>query len=159
MLPLVRVTPPPFFFGQALSTNGVVGGCVGAVDRLHISTTAPSRNTVLNVTDYYSGNKRGYGLNVQAIATATLSFSAVSTIAPGSANHWRAWNNSSLSRATARLPRGFYLLGDDAAYPLSEKLLTPYPGRNLPRDKDSFNFHLSQLRIRVEMALGVVMQT
>lgn len=62
--------------------NGVMSGCVGAVDGLHISTAATSKNTVLNVTDYYSGVKRGYGLNVQAIATVTLRFSAVSTIAP-----------------------------------------------------------------------------
>lgn len=62
----------------------------------HISIAARTKNTGLNVTDYNSGNKRRYGLNVQAIATATLCFSAVSIIAPGSANrefgiihHWR----------------------------------------------------------------------
>eukprot|EP00956_Cyclotella_meneghiniana_P044551 scaffold322528_cov195-Cyclotella_meneghiniana.AAC.1 len=50
------------------------------------------------------------------------------------------------------LPLGLYFVGD-AAYPLSEKLLTPYVGvhRHSSPYHDSFNYHLSQLRIRVEM--------
>ena len=71
---------------------------------------------------------------------------------------WVAWRESELSRATSRLPDGYYVLGD-AAYPLSEKLLTPYPGKRLPRDLDSFNFHLSQLRIKIEQSFGILVST
>ena len=43
----------------------------------------------------------------------------------------------------------------DAAYSLHENLLVPFIGAHkLNPDKDAFNFHLSQLRIRIEMAFG-----
>ena len=56
------------------------------------------------------------------------------------------------------LEEGDYLLGD-AAYPISEKLLVPFTGsqRN-DLYQDSFNFHLSQLRIRIEMSFGRLVQ-
>lgn len=47
------------------------------------------------------------------------------------------------------------MLGD-AAYPLSDQLLTPYPGKLLPRDQDAFNFYLSQLRVKIEQAFGIL---
>ena len=43
----------------------------------------------------------------------------------------------------------------DAAYPLGERTLTPFTGADrLDTYKDAFNFYLSQLRIRVEMVFG-----
>mmetsp|Transcript_33765 Transcript_33765/g.75847 ORF Transcript_33765/g.75847 Transcript_33765/m.75847 type:complete len:94 (-) Transcript_33765:1098-1379(-) len=48
-----------------------------------------------------------------------------------------------------------YLLGD-AAYKSIPNVLTPFEGTNLPIWKDSFNFHLSQLRINVECAFGML---
>eukprot|EP00475_Leptophrys_vorax_P038089 TRINITY_DN6652_c0_g1_i7.p1 TRINITY_DN6652_c0_g1~~TRINITY_DN6652_c0_g1_i7.p1 ORF type:complete len:122 (-),score=16.64 TRINITY_DN6652_c0_g1_i7:172-537(-) len=49
----------------------------------------------------------------------------------------------------------YYLLGDNA-YPISEHLITPFSGCDGPitQARDSFNFYLSQLRIRIEMAFG-----
>lgn len=60
-----------------------------------------------------------------------------------------------MSDLVAKLPHGYYILGD-AAYPLSNQLLTPYPGKGLSPDYDSFNFHLSQLRVKVEQSFGVL---
>ena len=57
-----------------------------------------------------------------------------------------------------RLPDGYDITGD-AAYPISEKLLTPYPGKSLPKDQDSFNFHLSQLRVKIEQSFGILAST
>ena len=52
------------------------------------------------------------------------------------------------------LPMGWYGVGD-AAYTLSEHLLTPFTGvGRLDPAHDAFNYYLSQLRIRVEMAFG-----
>ena len=48
------------------------------------------------------------------------------------------------------------MLGD-AAYPLSDKLLIPYPGKNLPPDKDAFNFCLSQLRVSILVGQWVIL--
>ena len=48
------------------------------------------------------------------------------------------------------------MIGDNA-YVCSEHLLTPFSGdqQNNPR-KDAYNFYLSQLRIRIEMAFGLL---
>ena len=52
------------------------------------------------------------------------------------------------------LPFGMYVVGD-AAYTLTEHLLTPFTGtQKLNPNNNTFNFHLSQLRIRIEMVFG-----
>ena len=50
------------------------------------------------------------------------------------------------------------ILGD-AAYPLSEKILTPYRGKGLSNGKDSFNFYPSQLRVKIEQSFGILVST
>ena len=55
---------------------------------------------------------------------------------------------------TRNLALGRFLVGD-AAYELTEHLLTPFTGsQQLDQGKDAFNFYLSQVRIRIEMAFG-----
>lgn len=120
-----------------------------------MKTIAPTPADTPNVLSFFSGNKSGYGLNVQATCDANYRFCSMSAIAAGSTNDWTAWNRSEISESVARLPPGFYMLGD-AAYPLSDQLLTPYPGKLLPRDRDAFNFFLSQLRVRIEQAFGIL---
>jgi hypothetical protein len=54
------------------------------------------------------------------------------------------------------LPDGYYLVGD-AAYVRSEHLLAPYSGSTREHEPNAiFNFYLSQLRIRIEMAFGLL---
>ena len=100
----------------------------------------------------------GFGFNIQATCDANYRVCSVSIIAPGAANDWSAWTRSSLARATMRLPDGYHNIGD-AAYPTSEKILTPYPGKSLPEDQDSFNFHLCQLRVKIEQSFGMLVST
>ena len=53
-----------------------------------------------------------------------------------------------------KLSLGRFLVGD-AAYELTGHLLTPYTGSQwLDQGKDAFNFYLSQVQIRIEMAFG-----
>ena len=53
-----------------------------------------------------------------------------------------------------KLAPGRFLVGD-AAYELTEHLPTPYTGsQQLDQGKDPFNFYLSQVQIRIEMAFG-----
>lgn len=131
---------------------------VSATDGLFVKMKAPSAKNTSNTLSYYSGSKTGFGFNVQATCDANYRFSMISIIAPGAANDWSAWNRSALAKATMRLPDGYHIIGD-AAYPISEKLLTPYPGKNLPQDQDSFNFHLSQLRVKIEQSFGILVST
>ena len=52
------------------------------------------------------------------------------------------------------LPDGMYVVAD-AVYVLSEHLLIPFTGCMADNpDRDAYNFYLSQLRIRIEMAFG-----
>ena len=143
---------------QEKSTDGIFSWVVAAVDGLFIKAKAPYAKDTANVLAYYSGSKSAYGINVQAMCTADYRFCAMSAISPGSTNDWVAWNRSSLAKAVARLPTGFHIIGD-AAYPIGEKLLTPYPGRLLPAGEDSFNFHLSQLRVKIEQSFGILVST
>ena len=60
--------------------------------------------------------------------------------------------------AIANLPPGVFFVGD-AAYTLEEHLLVPFTGaEKLDANKDAFNFYLSQMRIRIEMAFGRLVQ-
>ena len=140
---------------QTRSTNGVFGFVVACVDGLFIKTQAPSAIDTANVLSYYSGQKSAYGINVQAMCTADYRFCSMSAISPGATNDWVAWNRSALCKAVSRLPKGFHILGD-AAYPISDQLLTPYPGKNLPPGEDTFNFHLSQIRVKIEQSFGIL---
>jgi hypothetical protein len=76
---------------------------------------------------------------------------------PGSTNDALAWKYTSLysQLEEGMMDRRWWIAGD-AAYGCTDYLLCPYPGKNLPADKDSFNFHQSQLRINVECSLGML---
>lgn len=143
------------FEEQEKSTDGIFSWVVAAVDGLFVRTLAPTAKDTANVLAYYSGSKAAYGINVQAMCNADYRFCGVSIICPGSTNDWMAWNRSSLAKAVARLPSKFHIIGD-AAYPISEKVLTPYPGKNLPAGEDAFNFYLSQLRVKIEQSFGIL---
>ena len=52
------------------------------------------------------------------------------------------------------LPRTRYVVGDNAYTP-TEHVLVPFSGSEKDdHDKDCYNFYLSQMRIRIEMAFG-----
>jgi hypothetical protein len=63
-----------------------------------------------------------------------------------------AWSKGDLSEAIKNSAvfreHGFYIVGD-AAYPLSDALLTPYKGKDLEAEKDNYNFFQSSLRINI----------
>lgn len=94
------------------------------------------------------------GINVQAACDSKCRFVYASLAAPGGANDIAAFRKTSLYHLIEALPLGKFVLGDNA-YVSTEHLLTPFPGeqKNDPT-KDAYNFHISQLRIRIEMTFG-----
>lgn len=73
---------------------------------------------------------------------------------PGATNDYTAYSCSSLASLTEALQGQYHLVGDNA-YVLTTHLMTPF--KSIAAGdvfRDSFNFHLSQLRIRIEMAFG-----
>lgn len=110
--------------------------------------------------DYYTDRKKIFCLNVQAAVDHTGKFRYFAVIAPGKMNDARAYRRCRrLVQWMNRLKGmrgGRYFVTADNAYPLSEVLLIPFRRNQIGGDiyKDSYNFYLSQLRIRIEMAFG-----
>jgi hypothetical protein len=138
------------------SFNDIMGGAVGAVDGFFQRCNRPTTKETNNVVSYYSGHYESYGVNCLAAVRADLQFTYFGIISPGSTNDVVSYSlAASLKEMIENLPLGLYFLAD-AAFPLGERLLTPFVGsqRHINPYNDSFNFYLSQLRIRVEMAFG-----
>jgi len=94
---------------------------------------------------------------VQAICDANMRFLYVCVSAPGKTNDNRAFKRlDALHDWLDELLDAFYLVGDNA-YTLTRKLLIPFSGaQKFQPDNRTYNFFLSQLRIRIEMAFGLL---
>ena len=133
---------------------------MGAIDGILIAIIQPNRNNkdtneVINVCDFFSGHYKHLGINVQAVSDERLRFLCASGVAmPGSQPDCSAYAVTSLKKKVESLPPGFHLVGDNA-YVLSEHMLIPYSGsqRDDPA-KSTYNYFLSQLRIRVEQTFA-----
>lgn len=137
---------------QARSSNNVFTKCIGAIDGMLVRITQP-RN-VDNPRCYFSGHYECFGINIQAVCDAELRFYYVATGGPGCTPDITAYSNLSIHQLVKDLPDGFHLNGD-AAYVLTNHLLTPFTGRSRAEElNDIYNYYLSQLRIRIEMAFG-----
>ena len=146
-LTTIRTTAAEF---TELSRGGALNGNVGCIDRWLCRIRVPSATETDHVTSYFSGHYQCYSVNVQAVCGARCRFTYVSVVSPGGANDCMAFVKSSLYDIVNNLPYGFYIIGDNA-YVISEKSLTPYSGKQkLDLTKDSLNFYVSQLRIRIE---------
>jgi hypothetical protein len=132
---------------------GLLDGFISAMDGWLCCINKPW--DVDNPGDYFSGHYQRFGLNVQAACDANLIFIYVSVAAPGRTNDQRAFKRlTRLNRWLQSLASGFFFGGDNA-YPLLNNLLIPFSGSQAhDPSKRSFNFLLSQLRIRIEMAFG-----
>ncbi|KAE8989963.1 hypothetical protein PR002_g21286 [Phytophthora rubi] len=148
---------------QARSEEGVFNGYVAALDGWLCHIKAPSELDAGSVGPrlYFSGHYMHYGINVQACCDAFSRFVFIEATHPGGTNDARAYGESDLAAVIERLGRGLYVVAD-AAYTATNRLLTPFVAlkRTDPDflKKDSFNFHLSQLRICVEMAFGLLVR-
>jgi len=87
---------------------------------------------------------------------ADCHFIYLSIHCPGGTGDSNAFFSSSLYDIVNTLPPGLYLIADNA-YTLSGHLLIPYSGINKKEPtKDTYNFFLSQLRIQIEQAFGML---
>jgi hypothetical protein len=138
------------------SNHGVMSGCVGAIDGFLLVINCPTKEEVDNTKAYFSGHYRQYGINIQAMVDAKCRFMYVAFAAPGSANDSLAIKRTDIFDKIESLPSLMFVVGDNA-YTASEKLLVPFSGDDKRTPKyDVFNFHLSQLRIKVEQAFGLL---
>ena len=137
------------------SSNQILHGCVGALDGFFQRSNRPTVLEAANTLSYYSGHYESYGVNCQACVKSDLQFLYFGVISPGSTNDNVSYNLAEgLRELFENLPLGLYGVAD-AAYTLSESILIPFTGADR-QDKahDAFNYYLSQLQIRVEIAFG-----
>jgi hypothetical protein len=141
-------------FSRRSAFPSVFRHCVGAIDGLFIKTRQPTKAEVSNVRAYYSGHKRGFGLNMQAVCNSQCRFIAFACNTAGSTNDYVAFRHSFMYGHWPTLPEPYFYLGD-CAYPLSPQCITPHIGSAVSAEDDAFNFFHSQLRITIERSFGI----
>jgi hypothetical protein len=141
---------------ETISHNGVIKNCVGAVDGYLLSIETPSKRYAKNVRSYFSGHYQKYGINIQACCDADCRFTFVGVGGPGVTKDRQGIKESGLFDKVEELPVGYVCIADCAYQPT--KNLVPIFGGDLAlkEDNDHFNFFALQLRIRIEMAFGLM---
>ena len=141
---------------EELSHSGVIKNCVGAVDGYLLVITTPRKAEAKNVRSYFSGHYQRNGVNIQASCDADCRFTFVGVGGPGVTKDRQGVKESGLFVKIQALPAGFVCVCD-CAYMATEQMIPTFGGDlALRRDNDNFNFFLSQLRIRIEMAFGLM---
>lgn len=142
-------------FSSLSTADGLFHGVIGALDGWLCCTTQPIDTDIINKRDYFSGHYQKFGLNVQAMCDARLRFIYFAVAAPGKTNDSRAvLKCESLCRWLDSLEdTDHYIVGDNA-YVLRDECLIPFSGNSVSEVNRTYNFFLSQLRIRIEMAFG-----
>ena len=135
------------------SAFGLLHGHLGALDGYFPMTEMPF--DVINQDDYFSGHYQRYGLNIQAMCDPDLLFIYFATVAPGKTNDMRAFGwCKALHEWLEALPDEYFVSADNA-YQLSKQILIPFSGaEGFAESNLVYNYYLSQLRIRIEMAFG-----
>ena len=141
----------------AARSDGVLRGCVGAVDGMAVCIRKPSSLESGGKPWQYYNRKGFYALNLQAVCDAKKKFLYGSIRCPGSTHDSTAFDVCSLGRDldAGRMLAPFWIAGD-AAYRAGVFMVVPWPGRNLEKWKDSFNFWHSNARITIECAFGIL---
>jgi DDE superfamily endonuclease len=141
-----------------ISSHGAIYGCVACVDGYLLRIQVPSSKETPNVKSFYSGHYQTYGMNVQAACDHRSRFVSVCIAVPGSSSDLLAYEKTNLSQQVNNLPIGKFIVGDNA-YISTERLLTPFSGNDRAEPQhDTYNFYLSQVRMRIEMAFGLMTQ-
>eukprot|EP00644_Phytophthora_capsici_P018797 jgi/Phyca11/132225/e_gw1.143.13.1 len=139
-----------------ISSNNILTGCIGCIDGWLCTIRAPSAKEVPDVSAFFSGHYLTYGINVQAMCDASCKFTGYSFNSPGKVSDSVALKKWRICTDFEKLPFGYFVIGDNA-YTLAPSMLVPFtkPEIKSPEHSD-YNFYLSQLRIRIEMAFGLL---
>ena len=141
---------------ESVSHAGIISNCVGAVDGYLLGIVTPAKKHAKNVRSYFSGHYQKYGINIQACCDANCRFTFLGIGGPGVTKDRAAVKDSGLNELINNLPPG-YICISDCAYEPTEHLVAIFGGDlALQKDNDNFNFYASQLRIRIEMAFGIM---
>lgn len=141
---------------ESISFMGCIKNCVYVVDGYLMRMTTPSKKEAGNVRSYFSGHYQHYGVNIQAACDHLCRFVFIAVAAPGVTGDRDALVECRLAEFIEDLPGLFTAIGD-CAYNPTEHMAPIYRGSDAKKNKyDAFNFYASQLRIRIEMAFGLM---
>ena len=141
-----------------ISSQGCIWNCVAVIDGYHLQMRTPSKKEVKNVKSFFSGHYRTHGVNIQAACDHSCCFVFIGVAGPGVMGDRDAVNQIRLGSLIESLP-GLYCVIGDCAYTPSEHLVPIFRGESAKTARnDNFNFFASQLRIRIEMAFGLMVK-
>lgn len=165
---------------KSVSTGHAINNCVCVVDGYHMATIVPQKNVAGNVRSYFNGHYRSYGVNVQAACDRHCRFVFFGVAAAGVIPDRQAIDKVELgdlieglkhfgkvatpsSVATEEsvddVVKGYYCAIGDCAYTATNSLAPIFGGTQaLFPEHDNFNYYASQLRIRIEMAFGMLVE-
>jgi len=153
-------TPEQFASQSELFSRGghnPLRGCVSAVDGIALRIHRPRVAEVPNPSSYWT-RKGFFAMNVQAAVGGDYKVQFLSTVTAGSCHDSTAFSACGLAELLDGgdgLPQGYWVAGD-YTYVASLRLLTPWPGNNLPWEEDSFNYYHSSFRTFVEQVFGQI---
>ncbi|XP_024890215.1 protein ANTAGONIST OF LIKE HETEROCHROMATIN PROTEIN 1-like [Temnothorax curvispinosus] len=140
--------------------------CVGAIDGKHIVIQCPD-----NAGSEYYNYKGSHSIILLAISDANYIIRCVDIGAPGRQGDAGLFKNSAMGLFLERkefnlpLPEALYedgpilpyvLIGDEA-FPLTDYMMRPYPGKNgMTLEKRIYNYRLSRARRTVENVFGIL---
>jgi hypothetical protein len=143
---------------ENVSTGGCISNCVTVIDGYHLEIQTPPKKYAKNVQSFFSGHYQSHGVNIQAACDSNCRFQFIGVAGPGVMGDRDAINEIELGELISHLP-GLYCAIGDCAYTASEHLVPIFGGANaLIGRNDNFNFYASQLRIRIEMAFGLMIK-
>jgi hypothetical protein len=139
--------------------------CLGAMDGKHIVFRPPA-----SAGSYYYNYKGSHSIVLLAVVDAEYKFLYVDVGVNGRISDGGVFRESSLSRAIATNSLNFppdkplpnrqmkvpYVFVADDAFPLTTRILKPYPNRGLTDEQRNYNYRLSRARRVVENAFGIL---
>lgn len=141
--------------------------CIGALDGKHVVVQAPK-----NSGSKFFNYKKSHSIVLMGICDAYYRFLLVDIGASGGSHDSIIFEDSGFGRALLRkdkslglpgykfLPKSNiklpHFLAADAAFPLHENVMRPYPGEKLTREQRVFNYRLSRGRRCIENAFGIL---
>ncbi|KAG1673792.1 Protein ALP1-like [Nymphon striatum] len=135
--------------------------CIGAIDGKHIRVQAPRSTGSKNF------NYKGYFSSVLlAMCDSRYCFTVVDIGSPGRSSDGAIFADSVMaSPVLLKVPEPTTVTGigtmphvivGDAAFPLKENIMRPYPGQHLNKKQRIFNYRLSRARRVIENAFGIL---
>jgi hypothetical protein len=147
-------------FNQLTFRQSTMQGCVGALDGVVFKVIKPDHPK----QKLFYNRKGFFAISYQAVVDSNMNFTFVSEPFIGSTHDMHAFRMTCLYHSIYRnkiFGQKFWIAAD-SAYELSNQVQTPYSrpaeGKSLSRKQKAYNEKLSSLRVRVEIAFGILKQ-